>query len=101
MANTINYDESKHKELEAELTKINDNFENLISELSNLQDSVTNNLKGKATTSLVEEISLLISKLTSEKENWSQVTSNANKLEKLIKEADEALQKQIDSSGAW
>jgi len=41
MANTINYDESKHKELEVEITKINDNFEDLISELSNLQDSVS------------------------------------------------------------
>lgn len=85
----ISYNAAQHRELEAELDKIGDNFKDLITDLDKLKSSVSNNLKGKAATSLSTELSSLLGKLKTEKENWSTVKANAKKVEQLLKEADE------------
>ncbi|AND80012.1 peptidase [Streptococcus pantholopis] len=95
----ISYDAGQHKALEAELKKIGDNFEDLITELGNLQSSVDDNLEGEAATSLSSEIASLLSKLETENTNWSTVSTNANNVEKLIKEADNKAKQTVEGSG--
>lgn len=92
----ISYNATQHRELEAELDKIGDNFDALITDLDSLKSSVSDNLKGKAATSLSTELSSLVSKLQTEKESWSTVKTNAKKVEKLIKKADENASKTIE-----
>lgn len=99
MSGTISYDASQHKALETELKKIGDNFDDLMTELSHLQSKVDDSLEGNATESLSKEISLLLGKLRTEKNNWSTVIKNANEVERLIKEADEKSSQAIAGGG--
>lgn len=96
MADKISYDSGQHAALQDELKKIGDNFDDLITELKNLQTSATDNLKGEAADSLTSIIGTMLGKLETEKSNWGTVTSNATQVETLIKEADEAAKKTVD-----
>ena len=95
---TIKYESSQHKAFKSELDKIGENFEDLITELKNVKSSVSDNLKGNAADSLNNVIEELLTKLTTEKEEV--IGDNADKVEKLLKEADEQVSNTIDSNSA-
>jgi len=97
---TIKYESSQHKAFKSELDKIGENFEDLITELKNVKSSVSDNLKGNAADSLNNVIEELLTELTTEKENWEVIGDNADKVEKLLKEADEQVSNTIDSNSA-
>ena len=94
----ISYDAGKHEALESELKKIGDNFGNLITELEKLKKSVDEHLEGNATTNISTELSNLLTKLNTEKESWSTVSTNANQIETLIKEADKKAQQTVNGN---
>lgn len=95
----VSYEPGKHNAFKSDLGRIKDSFDDLVTELGKVKSSVSDNLEGKAATSLVAAIDDLVSKLNTEQNNWQTVTDNASKIEELIKEADGKAASSIEGDG--
>lgn len=95
MADTIQYDPSKHSELKNKMGEIETSYSEVITAFENVLTVVSSDFKGEAAAALQTALQTKVQQLNTEKESWATVIDNAAQVEQAFITADDNAKKAV------
>jgi len=87
----VQYDAKNHAELEADIAKITNDLDQLITQLNKLKGTMGQELEGETSAAMNQALERLISKCNKGKTNWASAQMNAKKIGEVLLATDKSM----------